>query len=431
MAVLITISCVLLVWNEFGMNRELRIDASTSLRMWSYDDREFGGESVATVLKVGDELVTTCAFSHVYRWPYCGFNLGPGELTEGYDLSGYDTLELDLTSSVQSNAVRVYLRNYNSDYADKKDFRTLKVNELHFDPNREVIPFTTSLDKFQVAIWWVNEFSIPPSLVDRELDNIVSFGFGFSLNAGEDMHELRFRSLTLKGKWIGRHTLQSLIIGTWIVSALIYLFASFMSTQRAIDTAKAEKEELEDINSALELERRELESLATRDSLTGVYNRFGLRHHLHSQSALVKQCQSELSVIFIDIDNYKEVNDGTNHHTGDQVLKEFADLVESNIRAQDIFCRWGGDEFLMMCDGTPLKEAVAIAEKLRGLINNHTWPKSLYLTCSFGVAEMNPEESIGNFIRRADVNLYKAKETGRNRVVADLQEKRDASLKLM
>lgn len=415
------------------MNRVLRIDAYSGLRLWSYDDRESGGKSVASVSKEGSELVTVCAFNRTYRWPFCGFNLGPGpgELEDGFDLSGYETLELDLTSSAQSNAVRVYLRNYNPDYADKKDFRTLKVNELHFDPNREVLPFVTPLEKFQVAIWWVNEFSIPPSLVDRELNNVVSIGFGISQSADEEIHELRFRSLTFRGKWISRNQLQSLIIGTWIFSGLVYLFASFMFTQRAMGVVKAEKEELEEINSALELERRELETLATRDSLTGVYNRFGLRHHLHSQSTLVKQRQSELSVIFIDLDNYKEVNQETGQHIGDRLLKEFADLVETNTRAQDVFCRWGGDEFLMMCDATPLKKAIAIAEKIRDLINSHEWPESVKLTCSFGVAEMDPEESIGNFIRRADVSLYKAKETGRNKVVADLQEKRDSSLKLL
>lgn len=432
MAVLILISCVLLVWNEFGMNRELRIDAHSKLRLWSYDDRESGGKSVASVAKEGDEYILRCEFSRSYRWPFCGFNLGPGPepITEGYDLSGYQTLELDLVASPKANAVRIFLRNYNPDYADSRDFRTLKVNELHFDPNKEVMPFVTELDKFQVAIWWVNEFSIPPALVERELTNVVNFGFGFSQNADEKLHELRFRSITFRGKWISRSSLQSIIIGTWIFSALVYLFVSFISTQRAIDAVKAEKEELEEINSALELERRELETLATRDSLTGVYNRFGLRGHLHSQSALVKQRKSDLSVIFIDLDNYKDINDDHGHAVGDEVLKSFAGLVEANTRAQDVFCRWGGDEFLLMCDNTALSEAVAIAEKLRTVISEYPWPPGVKVTCSFGVAEMDPDESIGSFIRRADVSLYKAKEAGRNKVVADLEEKRDSSIKL-
>ncbi|HEX7764349.1 MAG TPA: GGDEF domain-containing protein, partial [Cellvibrio sp.] len=124
----------------------------------------------------------------------------------------------------------------------------------------------------------------------------------------------------------------------------------------------------------------------------------------------------QLSLIFIDIDNFKKINDDHGHNRGDEVLRLFAQVLTENTRAQDFLARWGGEEFVLACPDTTVKNATALAEKLRLAIQHTSWPQGLSITASFGVAQMHAHESPTDFIARADQALYEAKAQGRNGV---------------
>jgi diguanylate cyclase (GGDEF)-like protein len=117
-----------------------------------------------------------------------------------------------------------------------------------------------------------------------------------------------------------------------------------------------------------------------------------------------------------DIDRFKNVNDVHGHLIGDEVLKELAGLVEKNTRATDVFARWGGEEFVKVLPNTKLKEARALAQSLRELIEKHVFVNDLKLTCSFGVAEFLQGDTQESVMKKADEALYRAKNNGRNRV---------------
>ena len=159
---------------------------------------------------------------------------------------------------------------------------------------------------------------------------------------------------------------------------------------------------------------------ANIDPLTGVFNRRGCMMALGSGDR-------RYALIFIDIDNFKRINDTYGHDKGDDVIKTVARIIVTHIRKDDIFCRYGGDEFLLFIANATHDQALIIAEKLRKHIEIHRFDGIDNVTVSIGIAIRQRNESIGSLISRADKNLYLAKKKGQNRVVAeeDREEKVD------
>lgn len=119
----------------------------------------------------------------------------------------------------------------------------------------------------------------------------------------------------------------------------------------------------------------------------------------------------------MDIDHFKQINDTFGHDVGDVVLQQFATLINLNIRDRDFFIRWGGEEFLLISPDFNIEEAKEVSYKIKKLISEYQWPNNLKITCSFGVAERQKDESAESVISRADKALYQAKQSGRNQVV--------------
>lgn len=164
---------------------------------------------------------------------------------------------------------------------------------------------------------------------------------------------------------------------------------------------------------------REALSAATRDSLTGAGNRAGLDATLPREVALARRYGTPLSVIMIDLDRFKSVNDRFGHPAGDAVLEGFAARVRSCIRSSDLLFRIGGEEFAILASNTPLDGAVMLAERIRGEAAGRPFDTSaggIAVTGSFGVACHRRGESGAGLLARADGALYAAKAGGRNRV---------------
>jgi len=160
---------------------------------------------------------------------------------------------------------------------------------------------------------------------------------------------------------------------------------------------------------------KELEILATMDRLTSIFNRYKIDMALNEQTQIAKRYKRPLSIIFLDIDHFKKINDLYGHQVGDYILVELSKLISAHIRSSDIFGRWGGEEFLIILPETPLDKATKLAEKLRKLIENHDFKKVPKVTCSFGVTSFH-DDTPESIIKRVDALLYKSKENGRNKV---------------
>jgi len=156
---------------------------------------------------------------------------------------------------------------------------------------------------------------------------------------------------------------------------------------------------------------------AYTDELTQIDNRakFNILFDEAIQSS--KEKQTPLSIVLLDIDNFKHINDSYGHIVGDKILKMFTTLILDNIRVEDSFSRWGGEEFVLLLSDTALQNAKDIAENLRLVIEKFDFNIDKNLTCSFGVTVGDEGDTSESLFERVDKALYKAKNSGRNRVV--------------
>ncbi len=161
---------------------------------------------------------------------------------------------------------------------------------------------------------------------------------------------------------------------------------------------------------------REIHTLATTDSLTGIANRRMFMQVLESEITRAKRYGAPLTLVMYDIDHFKQVNDTYGHDIGDEVLKGITGLVRANIRAVDMVARWGGEEFIILTTQSDIHSALAMAEKLRTVIAGRVFEKVGTVTASFGVAVYEPHDDSNLLLKKADDALYRAKENGRNRV---------------
>lgn len=162
-------------------------------------------------------------------------------------------------------------------------------------------------------------------------------------------------------------------------------------------------------------DKKRIEVLSVTDKLTGIYNRIRLDEVLSTEYVRFKRHGLVYSLIMFDIDFFKKVNDTYGHLVGDEVLKSLAQLIKTSIRESDVFGRWGGEEFLIVCCGTDADGAYNLASKLRRKVELFEFPSVDRLTCSFGVAQIDAAGT-DDMVKRADDALYRAKQGGRNRV---------------
>ncbi|MBY0445192.1 MAG: GGDEF domain-containing protein, partial [Burkholderiales bacterium] len=224
-------------------------------------------------------------------------------------------------------------------------------------------------------------------------------------------HQIDLAYIELRGKLINNNTLQLLLLLLWGGSAAFWLITELRRSIRALQRSNQRQQDLENAQLNLQKTNQLLAERSMRDPLTSVFNREGLSVLLANESP-----NSVLSIIFVDIDHFKKINDQYGHAMGDQMLCLLAQHIQQQIRPSEKLIRLGGEEFLLLCQHSCITQAELLAEKLRLWIFSQSWPTEIPLSCSFGVAERQPGESFEAALHRADLALYRAKAAGRNRV---------------
>ena len=161
---------------------------------------------------------------------------------------------------------------------------------------------------------------------------------------------------------------------------------------------------------------KELEELSVTDPLTSIYNRRKFNELLTREVERSKRYKTGLSIIMCDIDHFKKINDTFGHDVGDNALKVFSNKINENIREVDMFARWGGEEFMILMPNVNVDNASSVAEKLRKIIEATEIKTIESFTASFGVTHLNEDDTTESFIKRVDDAMYKAKNSGRNKV---------------
>ncbi len=159
-----------------------------------------------------------------------------------------------------------------------------------------------------------------------------------------------------------------------------------------------------------------LEKDANTDPLTGLHNRRALDERLVQETARASRQGLPLTVMLIDLDHFKRVNDEYGHNVGDRVLRGVSRCLSDHARKMDVVGRWGGEEFLVILPGTPVLEALETAERLRAVVEACPNETKGAITASFGIAQYRAGEAVETLLERADRTLYRAKGAGRNQV---------------
>jgi diguanylate cyclase (GGDEF)-like protein len=229
-----------------------------------------------------------------------------------------------------------------------------------------------------------------------------------------------------------QYTLLEAFILIASLTTLSTLFFYFVITIRhAQSVVKETSQQLTTLNHSLEAKVQErtntLEELnkklldkTQKDALTGLYNRGYLYERLEQEMTRFKRYETPFSIIFLDIDHFKKINDTYGHIAGDSVLKELSALLHSELRTLDIIGRFGGEEFIIILPNTPVAYAHTVAQKLRLEIANSIRIEDHKITSSFGVTQMGKKDDDKTLIARADKALYQAKLSGRDAVMVEL-----------
>ncbi|MDL0430436.1 GGDEF domain-containing protein [Marinobacter sp. TBZ242] len=201
----------------------------------------------------------------------------------------------------------------------------------------------------------------------------------------------------------------------WVYLARIHLFLAILLALTSAGTFLRER------TWGAFTRAETLQHWANTDPLCGLSNRRGADGFLAAEAALADRYQRPLTIILIDIDQFKGINDDHGHKVGDSVIRGFADILANTVREVDLAARWGGDEFLVATPGVDLRAARHAAERCRRAIERAPIA-GISVTVTVGIAQYLPGKGIDDAINRADAMLYRAKAAGRNRVITEACE---------
>ncbi len=395
----------LIGWQRFGMERSIHLAPdSPGIRVLAGSDASDGGKSVCRLETESDRWRLLYDVQSGGSWAYCGFVfqfLGE-DGRPGLDLDRFDTLVVNLGGMRGSNSsFQVQMKSMDPHLPGSDSPRPLKYHNMILMPegagdSRNAMP----LDYFVIPPWWVARTRTPmrnlnPTRSDvREIEIMTSADI-IRLGSGV----LEVRSLEFHGKWIEKETLLRIILGVWLFyvvgGAVLRVFRSFRQLRGQTDRLK---------------------ELAEHDPLTRLHNRRGLENHLNSlASRSIDPANPVMGVMMVDLDHFKTVNDTLGHDAGDEILRRLAQLIQEEMRPNNLAARWGGEEFILLLPGIPVARLLPAAEKVRARVESELQYKDHRITASIGIAHGRVEE-FEALAKRADEALYRAKEAGRNRV---------------
>ncbi len=417
-----TISLVAL-YSVLGDTRKLVITPE-QFNIYATKDASEGGLSTADITYDAQSLVLNCELKKSsYAWPYCGISVytDVAQPTHGIDLSNYHTIRLKLhyeeagDGQNPSHDLRLYLRNYNPEYSKPDDEYTIKYNGMQFSPLSFSETIEIPIKNLQVMTWWLADNKVDIEHSAPEFSNITRIDIATGSGAALGQHKIVIDKIEFEGAYLAQETLLFALLFSWMALGLAFSLHELRKNRAAYEKAKRRHRHLEKVNGTLRAQNYEFAELAHRDALTGAMNRHAVQTWLEQQARQVRWGHSTLSILYMDLDNFKKINDKFGHQMGDDILREFVMVVASSIAPDDRLVRWGGEEFVVFCPDTNIEQAVKKAEMIRKNVANHLWVHGEALTCSIGVAQMQ-NERVTETMARADEVLYLAKRNGRNRV---------------
>lgn len=335
---------------------------------------------------------------------YCRINFYLSQdLIKGIDFSEYESIYFDVENinTDGKDNFSITLRNYDRSHSNEYDKESLKPNGAFINKAEKLSSDGVLLGNFSVKAEWIEMYSIPYDEINKEFDNIsiIQVQTGRKLTSG--FYNIKIENIQLKGRWIQQKTMMLFMIFKWMSISLFYSVTFLYRENKRADFYQNK-------NNRLRSTTKKLIEQYKKDPLTGVYNRHGFRKWL----AYNKE-KFDVSIIYMDLDHFKNVNDVHGHQMGDTILCEFADLLTSSIEKGDILCRWGGEEFVIFCKNKDIKYAESIVKKVRNKMKIKVWSHNETMTVSAGISK-GDTFNISKVIEKADEALYQSKKAGRD-----------------
>lgn len=333
----------------------------------------------------------------------------------GTNLKGFDHLNLDIKYTGTSKSLRIAMRSYDPRFSNVNDSNSTKFNFINFRTKDLENPLRISFNEFTVADWWLAQYSLPREQTHPDITNAITLAVDIEGDLRNSEHDIQINRIEFTGDWISSENWYLAILLAWMLFGAAFNIIRLIHLQRVEQQHRAKISDLVVTNSKLRTETDKFRKLSTVDSLTNAFNRHGIEQIIESLEIRL----DSTSIIILDIDHFKRINDRRGHDTGDRVLQKISEIILNRTRSSDKFGRWGGEEFILICPNTSVGMAMALAEKLRIVIFDTVFePENpVAVTASFGVAAVSPNEPFSAAFKRADEALYTAKSIGRNCVI--------------
>jgi len=352
-----------------------------------------------------EEEIFTCKIDNSSVQSYCKINFFLSDyISQGLDLSNYKYISFDVENinNNENDNFNIYLRNYNKAYSTEENIRSLKINGAFINKINEVAYKNIPLQNFHLNDDWIEEFKIPHNEINSDLSNVSLIQIKTGSNLKEGIYKIRIRSISFKGSWVDEKIVYLLLVFKWMSISLFYTITFLYRESKRANMLKGK-------NRRLKSSTKKIIEEYKKDPLTGIYNRHAFRKWL-----IYNKEDFNVSLIYMDLDHFKNINDNFGHAMGDKILCQFTNVVKELLTDSDIFCRWGGEEFVLFCKGEDIEYAISKIKKIQKKMKTIEWSHGDNLTISAGLSEGSSKE-INKLLEDSDKALYLAKNSGRDR----------------
>lgn len=394
-------------------------------RVSTFDSRSIGGSSVS------ESSISDHGFEMNFRLGEAGprrfarMVIEPKNPRQLNPLKGLNWFEsVSVKASVEGAAGERFSFNLVGDESGSQattSSQHKKYQEVSLNLTSQPQVYRFSKESFRVPLWRVEGYAVSLKDAAPTFDQLTRIEFCANNSAVTGECALVIESITFQGHYLPQSTFLKVIVLFWAGIGIMTLMIALIGQRRNLNSAKLSQQQLASENESLNIQTRELTTISRLDPLTKLYNRRGMRDSVSVGLDALRERQQRLSVIIFDVDNFKKINDVKGHAYGDEVLVNIARAASEVISESQTLARWGGEEFLVLCQRSDGHQAAKIAERIRSKFETE-----LSVTCSFGVCEVFVDDEFKDALDEADKCLYDAKRSGRNCV--RLSARRDGSI---
>ncbi len=400
--------CVFLVVTDPKKILQLYPYPGVAVHLFS-DSVEPEGTSVVTWIDRGNSIYE-CKIGYGLQYPYCGIVIkykSPESETydwqdyyefsdaQSIDLSGYDGISVSMEYSGPSNSLNFFLRNSEKLPGSYRDYDQVPYIHVDFVPTESGT--FIDLAKMQVAKWWIDRFNPPQNMRQPKFEHVFEMGIDLPPLPAKGSHRFKLNRITATKSYFPRKQLFPVIAGLIGINLLILIIQGLLRY-----FSYRYREENETLRTTMVI-----------DPLTKCFNRLGLETAIDRMFPLPGS--SGVYVMILDLDHFKQINDALGHAVGDEVLRKVSMALSGELRSDDIFGRWGGEEFIIISKISRDNLNNLIARLMRSLqgVSIEGEPEARKVTMSVGVTEARAGEIFDDVFKRADEAMYQVKQSGR------------------